>query len=144
MTNMSPQSKTKQKKWLVIGASSFGTMFEWYDFFLYGALAGYIAQHFFSGVNDATAFIFALAAFAAGFIVRPLGALVFGRIGDIVGRKNTFLVTMGIMGLSTFCVQSGGSMVALQFMWLNMHHQTNADCIQAGYKLPLHSDYFYP
>jgi len=101
---MSPQSTTKQKKWLVIGASSFGTMFEWYDFFLYGALAGYIAQHFFSGVNDATAFIFALAAFAAGFIVRPLGALVFGRIGDIVGRKNTFLVTMGIMGLSTFCV----------------------------------------
>ena len=89
---------------LVVGASSVGTMFEWYDFFLYGALASYIARHFFSAVNETTSFIFALAAFAAGFIVRPLGALVFGRIGDIVGRKNTFLVTMAIMGLSTFCV----------------------------------------
>ncbi len=89
---------------LVIGASSLGTMFEWYDFFLYGALATYIARHFFSGVSETTGFIFALAAFAAGFIVRPLGALVFGRIGDVVGRKNTFLVTMGVMGLSTFVV----------------------------------------
>jgi MFS family permease len=89
---------------LVIGASSLGTMFEWYDFFLYGALATYIARHFFSGVNETTGFIFALAAFAAGFIVRPLGALVFGRIGDVVGRKNTFLVTMALMGISTFIV----------------------------------------
>jgi len=89
---------------LVIGASSLGTMFEWYDFFLYGALATHIARHFFSGVNETTGFIFALAAFAAGFIVRPLGALIFGRIGDIVGRKNTFLITMGVMGLSTFVV----------------------------------------
>ncbi len=89
---------------LVVGASSLGTLFEWYDFFLYGALASYIARHFFSAVNETTSFIFALAAFAAGFIVRPLGALVFGRIGDVVGRKNTFLVTMGVMGLSTFCV----------------------------------------
>lgn len=89
---------------LVIGASSLGTMFEWYDFFLYGALATYIAQHFFSGVNETTGFIFALAAFAAGFIVRPIGALAFGRIGDIVGRKNTFLVTMALMGASTFAV----------------------------------------
>ncbi len=89
---------------LVIGASSLGTMFEWYDFFLYGALATYIAKHFFSGVNETTAFIFVLAAFAAGFIVRPLGALVFGRIGDVVGRKNTFLVTMALMGVSTFVV----------------------------------------
>jgi MFS family permease len=94
----------KSRERLVIGASSLGTMFEWYDFFLYGALATYIARHFFSGVNESTGFIFALAAFAAGFIVRPLGALVFGRIGDIVGRKNTFLVTMGVMGLSTFAV----------------------------------------
>lgn len=89
---------------LVIGASSLGTVFEWYDFYLYGSLATYISAHFFSGVNETTAFIFALAAFAAGFAVRPFGALVFGRIGDVVGRKNTFLVTMAIMGLSTFVV----------------------------------------
>jgi len=97
-------ARDKARERLVIGASSLGTMFEWYDFFLYGALATYIARHFFSGVNETTGFIFALAAFAAGFIVRPLGALVFGRIGDVVGRKNTFLVTMGVMGLSTFVV----------------------------------------
>ena len=89
---------------LVIGASSLGTVFEWYDFYLYGLLATYISKQFFSGVNETTGFIFALAAFAAGFAVRPFGALVFGRIGDLVGRKNTFLVTMGIMGLSTFSV----------------------------------------
>jgi MFS family permease len=89
---------------LVIGASSLGTVFEWYDFYLYGSLATYISAHFFSGVNETTGFIFALAAFAAGFFVRPFGALVFGRIGDIVGRKNTFLVTMAIMGMSTFVV----------------------------------------
>jgi MFS family permease len=88
----------------VIGASSLGTVFEWYDFYLYGALATVISAHFFSNVNETTAFIFALAAFAAGFAVRPFGALVFGRIGDIVGRKNTFLVTMAIMGASTFVV----------------------------------------
>lgn len=100
----SPSARDKSRERLVIGASSLGTMFEWYDFFLYGALAGEIARHFFSGVNETTGYIFALAAFAAGFIVRPLGALVFGRIGDVVGRKNTFLVTMALMGLSTFCV----------------------------------------
>jgi MFS family permease len=88
----------------VIGASSLGTVFEWYDFYLYGALATVISAHFFSNVNETTGFIFALAAFAAGFAVRPFGALVFGRIGDIVGRKNTFLVTMAIMGVSTFVV----------------------------------------
>lgn len=96
--------KATQNEKMVIGASSLGTVFEWYDFYLYGSLALYISQHFFSGVNETTAFIFALAAFAAGFAVRPFGALVFGRIGDIVGRKNTFLVTMAIMGLSTFVV----------------------------------------
>ncbi len=88
----------------VILASSLGTVFEWYDFYLYGLLATYISRVFFAGVNETTGFIFALAAFAAGFAVRPFGALVFGRIGDLVGRKNTFLVTMGLMGLSTFCV----------------------------------------
>jgi len=96
--------RATQSEKLVIGASSLGTIFEWYDFYLYGLLATYISSHFFSGVNETTGFIFALAAFAAGFAVRPFGALVFGRIGDLVGRKNTFLVTMGIMGLSTFCV----------------------------------------
>ncbi len=96
-------SRTGNEK-LVIGASSLGTVFEWYDFYLYGLLATYISRHFFSGVNETTGFILALGAFAAGFAVRPFGALVFGRIGDMVGRKNTFLVTMGIMGLSTFAV----------------------------------------
>ncbi|MEK7266336.1 MAG: MFS transporter [Pseudomonadota bacterium] len=100
----STEAEARSKERLVIGASSLGTMFEWYDFFLYGALAGEIAKHFFSGVNETTGFIFALAAFAAGFIVRPLGALLFGRVGDVVGRKNTFLVTMALMGVSTFCV----------------------------------------
>jgi MFS family permease len=79
-------------------------VFEWYDFYLYGLLATVITAQFFSGVNETTGFILALAAFAAGFAVRPFGALVFGRIGDLVGRKNTFLVTMGIMGASTFAV----------------------------------------
>jgi MFS family permease len=94
----------KQSEKMVIAASSLGTVFEWYDFYLYGLLATIISAQFFSGVNETTGFIFALAAFAAGFAVRPFGAIVFGRIGDLVGRKNTFLVTMGIMGLSTFLV----------------------------------------
>ncbi|WP_395780458.1 MFS transporter [Aquidulcibacter sp.] len=93
-----------QNEKLVIAASSLGTVFEWYDFYLYGLLATYISAQFFSGVNETTGFIFALGAFAAGFAVRPFGALVFGRIGDMVGRKNTFLVTMGLMGLATFAV----------------------------------------
>ena len=94
----------RQSSYLVIGASSLGTIFEWYDFYLYGLLATVISAQFFSGVNETTGFILALAAFAAGFAVRPFGAILFGRIGDLVGRKNTFLVTMGIMGLSTFLV----------------------------------------
>lgn len=89
---------------LVVGASSLGTVFEWYDFYLYGLLASQITKHFFSNVDPGTGFIFALAAFAAGFAVRPFGAVVFGRLGDLVGRKYTFLVTMGLMGLSTFGV----------------------------------------
>ena len=88
----------------VILASSLGTVFEWYDFYLYGSLAVIIARQFFSGLNDTSAFIFALLAFAAGFAVRPFGALVFGRLGDLVGRKHTFLITIVIMGLSTFAV----------------------------------------
>ncbi len=114
MANMEPMQKTVggraaapakgQNEKLVIAASSLGTVFEWYDFYLYGLLATYISAQFFSGVNETTGFIFALGAFAAGFAVRPFGALVFGRIGDMVGRKNTFLVTMGLMGLATFAV----------------------------------------
>jgi predicted MFS family arabinose efflux permease len=88
----------------VIFASSLGTVFEWYDFYLYGSLSAVIAAQFFSGVNPTAAFIFALLAFAAGFAVRPFGALVFGRLGDMIGRKHTFLVTILIMGLSTFLV----------------------------------------
>lgn len=88
----------------VIFASSLGTVFEWYDFYLYGSLAAFIGANFFTQYPEATRNIFALLAFAAGFLVRPFGALVFGRIGDLVGRKYTFLVTMTIMGLSTFLV----------------------------------------
>lgn len=94
----------RQNEVKVIAASSLGTMFEWYDFYLYGLLASYISAQFFSGVNETTAFILALAAFAAGFAIRPFGSIVFGWVGDVVGRKNTFLVTMGLMGLSTFAV----------------------------------------
>ena len=88
----------------VIFASSLGTVFEWYDFYLYGSLAAIIAKQFFSGLDEGSAFIFALLAFAAGFIVRPFGALVFGRLGDLIGRKYTFLVTIVIMGSATFIV----------------------------------------
>src|SRR5215211_8844905 len=96
-----PMSREEKK---VIFASSLGTMFEWYDFYLYGSLAAIISKQFFAGVNETTAFIFALLAFAAGFAVRPFGAIVFGRLGDLVGRKYTFLVTILIMGLATFIV----------------------------------------
>jgi len=96
--------KATSNQWLVIGASSLGTVFEWYDFYLYGLLASVLTAQFFSGVNETTGFIFALAAFAAGFAVRPFGALVFGRLGDLVGRKYTFLITMSIMGGATFAV----------------------------------------
>ena len=88
----------------VIFASSLGTVFEWYDFYLYGSLAAIIARQFFSALNPTSGFIFALLAFAAGFAVRPFGALVFGRLGDLIGRKYTFLVTIVLMGLSTFLV----------------------------------------
>ena len=88
----------------VIFASSLGTVIEWYDFYLYGALSIIISKQFFSGVNETTGFIFALLAFAAGFFVRPFGALVFGRLGDLVGRKRTFLITIVLMGVSTALV----------------------------------------
>ncbi|MBN9601178.1 MAG: MHS family MFS transporter [Afipia sp.] len=94
---------TKDERFVIL-ASSLGTVFEWYDFYLYGSLAAIIGAQFFSAYPPATRDIFALLAFAAGFLVRPFGAIVFGRIGDIVGRKYTFLVTILIMGLSTFIV----------------------------------------
>ena len=89
---------------LVIFASSLGTVFEWYDFYIYGTLGAILASKFFSGVAPTSAFIFTLLAFAAGFAVRPFGALVFGRLGDLVGRKYTFLVTMTLMGFGTFLI----------------------------------------
>jgi MFS family permease len=98
-----PRPMTPEEK-KVIFASSLGTVFEWYDFYLYGSLAAIIAKQFFSGLDSGSAFIFALLAFAAGFIVRPFGAIFFGRLGDMIGRKYTFLVTILIMGLSTFVV----------------------------------------
>ncbi|WP_175699990.1 MFS transporter [Burkholderia ambifaria] len=97
----SPMTAEEKK---VIFASSLGTVFEWYDFYLAGSLAAYISKSFFSGVNPTAAFIFTLLGFAAGFAVRPFGAIVFGRLGDLVGRKHTFLVTIVIMGISTFVV----------------------------------------
>ncbi|MFM8761465.1 MAG: MFS transporter [Polynucleobacter victoriensis] len=100
-TKAAPMTAEERK---VIFASSLGTVFEWYDFYLYGSLAAIIAKQFFSGLDAGSAFIFALLAFAAGFIVRPFGALVFGRLGDLIGRKYTFLVTILIMGGATFVV----------------------------------------
>jgi len=96
-----PMSKEEKK---VILASSLGTIFEWYDFYLYGTLAVIIGNQFFSALDPASRTIFSLLAFASGFLVRPFGALVFGRLGDMVGRKYTFLITIVIMGLSTFIV----------------------------------------
>ncbi len=96
-----PMTATEKK---VIFASSLGTVFEWYDFYLYGSLAAIIAKQFFSGLDPSAAYIFALLAFAAGFLVRPFGALVFGRLGDMIGRKYTFLITILIMGAATFIV----------------------------------------
>ena len=145
-------------QWLVIGASSLGTVFEWYDFYIYGLLATILTAQFFSGVNETTGFIFALATFAAGFAVRPFGALVFGRLGDLVGRKHTFLITMSIMGVATFAVgllpsyaQRGcsrrsrscscacckgsrwvESTAAPRPTWRSMHRRASAGCTRAG------------
>jgi len=102
--DQAPKGQLTQGHKKVIFASSLGTVFEWYDFYLYGSLAAIIARQFFSGVNETTGFIFALLAFAAGFAVRPFGAAFFGSLGDRIGRKYTFLVTIVIMGLSTFIV----------------------------------------
>lgn len=100
---MTRVAMTKSDK-LVVLASSLGTVFEWYDFLLVGALAAEISRHFFAGINPDAAFIFTLLGFAAGFAVRPLGAVVFGRLGDLVGRKHTFVITIALMGFATFAI----------------------------------------
>jgi MFS family permease len=97
-------SSVGKEDFKVIAASSAGTVFEWFDFFLYGSMAVVISRHFFAGVNESTAFILALLAFAAGFAVRPFGALVFGALGDVWGRKKTFIFTLTLMGAATFAV----------------------------------------
>ncbi len=104
MSNASTEQKSGWDLMKVILASSLGTLIEWYDFYIYGALAPIIAKQFFPAENPTAAFLAALATFAAGFVVRPFGALFFGRLGDIVGRKYTFLVTLLLMGLSTFAI----------------------------------------
>jgi hypothetical protein len=102
-TGFTSRGMTSEER-MVIFASSLGTVFEWYDFYIYGTLAPILAAQFFSGVNPTAAFIFTLLAFAAGFAVRPFGALFFGRLGDIIGRKYTFLITMSLMGVGTFFI----------------------------------------
>jgi MFS family permease len=97
-------AKEKNPIWKVIGASSVGTLIEWYDFYIFGSLAPIIAAQFFPKSDPTAALLATLATFAAGFIVRPFGALVFGRLGDLVGRKYTFLVTLILMGGSTFAI----------------------------------------
>ena len=108
MTTMTVGSERSQRmtseQRMVIFASSLGTVFEWYDFYIYGTLGVFLAKYFFSNVPPNVGFIFALLAFAAGFAVRPFGALIFGRIGDMIGRKYTFLVTMTLMGVGTFFI----------------------------------------
>ncbi len=137
-------------------------MFEWYDFYLYGAMATIIARQFFSGLDEGSAYFFALLTFAAGFVVRPFGALVFGRLGDMVGRKYTFIVTILIMGLSTFIVGVvpnyasigvaapliliflrlykawpwAGNTAAPPPMWLNMRPRAGAAPTPRGFKPP--------
>src|ERR1700689_1100797 len=96
------EPEATHNQWLVIGASSLGTVFEWYDFYLYGLLATIISAQFLSGVNGDSGFLFALAPFARGFAVRPFGALVFGRLGGLVGRKHARLITMSLKGIATF------------------------------------------
>src|SRR3982750_1568778 len=101
---MNSTSTPERGIWKIISASSVGTLIEWYDFYIFGSLATVLATQFFPKENPTAALLSTLATFAAGFIVRPFGALVFGRIGDIVGRKYTFLLTLILMGGSTFAI----------------------------------------
>jgi MFS family permease len=98
------EEATPQDLRLVVGAAAAGTIFEWYDFYIYGSLLGVISRQFFGGVNETSAYIFTLLGFGAGFIARPFGALFFGRIGDVLGRKRAFLITISLMGLATFAM----------------------------------------
>src|SRR6266581_5227327 len=98
------QTISNRKLYNVIGASSLGTLIEWYDFYIFGSLATIISEKFFPPQNPTAAFLATLATFAAGFIVRPFGALFFGRLGDLIGRKYTFLLTLIIVGGSTFAI----------------------------------------
>src|SRR5580698_7433727 len=109
-----------QRMTLVVAAASAGTVFEWYDFFIFGSLASIIAKHFFANAGDTQGYIFALLTFAAGFAVRPLGAIVFGHFGDRFGRKRTFLVTITVMGLATFAIGllPDASRLGLNAAWL--------------------------
>ena len=102
---MSVVKEEKSSLWSVITASSVGTLIEWYDFYIFGSLALILSEQFFPKTNPTVAFLSTLATFAAGFVVRPFGALVFGRLGDIVGRKYTFMVTLVLMGGSTFATR---------------------------------------
>ena len=104
MATASTSASISAEERKVIFASSLGTVFEWYDFYLYATLTPFFAATFFPPGNETAQLIGALAAYAAGFLVRPFGALVFGRIGDLVGRKYTFLITISVMGVSTFAV----------------------------------------
>lgn len=104
MQNAIVTPQEKSKLWFVIIASSLGTLIEWYDFFIFGSLATILSEQFFPQTNPAVAFLSTLATFAVGFVVRPFGAIVFGRLGDLVGRKYTFLVTLVLMGGSTFAI----------------------------------------
>src|SRR5690606_21228145 len=94
----------KKTLWFVISASSVGTLIEWYDFYIFGSLAIILSEQFFPNTNPTAALLSTLATFAAGFIVRPFGAIVFGRLGDLIGRKHTFLITLMLMGGSTFAI----------------------------------------
>ena len=107
-------SKSEERR--VIFASSLGTVFEWYDFYLYATLAPFFAALFFPPGNDTAALLSAFATYAAGFLVRPFGAIVFGRIGDLVGRKYTFLITIMVMGASTFAVGLLPTYASIGFM----------------------------
>src|ERR1700761_8088081 len=101
-SDASAPAKAETSMLTVVAASSAGTTFEWYDFFIFGSLTGVISKAFFSGLNDTAGLLAALALFGVGFAFRPIGALVFGRIGDRVGRKGAFLVTVSLMGGATF------------------------------------------
>src|SRR6201995_6069532 len=103
MTDYSDKAMTSEQRMVIFG-SSLGTVFEWYDFYIYGTLGVFLAPYFFSNVPPNVGFLFALLDFAAGFAVPPFGALIFGRIGDMIGRKYTFLVTMSLMGIGTFFI----------------------------------------